>query len=49
MLAKNGRMKIALQRSGRLTEESVTLLRACGLNFEFLIASAMPGSKFPPQ
>jgi ATP phosphoribosyltransferase len=36
MLAKNGRMKIALQRSGRLTEESVTLLRACGLNFEFL-------------
>jgi ATP phosphoribosyltransferase len=36
MLAKNGRMKIALQRNGRLTEESVTLLRACGLSFEYL-------------
>jgi ATP phosphoribosyltransferase len=28
-------MKIAIQRSGRLTEDSVSLLRACGLNFEF--------------
>lgn len=35
MLATNGRMKIAIQRSGRLTEDSVALLRACGLNFEF--------------
>jgi ATP phosphoribosyltransferase len=35
MLATNGRMKIAIQRSGRLTEESVSLLRACGLDFEF--------------
>jgi len=35
MLATNGRMKIAIQRSGRLTEESVALLRACGLDFEF--------------
>jgi ATP phosphoribosyltransferase len=36
MLATNGRMKIAIQRNGRLTEDSVALLRACGLNFEFL-------------
>ncbi len=35
MLASNGRMKIALQRSGRLTDESISLLRACGLEFEF--------------
>jgi ATP phosphoribosyltransferase len=35
MLATNGRMKIAIQRNGRLTEESVSLLRACGLDFEF--------------
>jgi ATP phosphoribosyltransferase len=35
MLATNGRMKIAIQRNGRLTEDSVALLRACGLNFEF--------------
>jgi ATP phosphoribosyltransferase len=35
MLATNGRMKIAIQRSGRLTEDSVALLRACGLSFEF--------------
>jgi ATP phosphoribosyltransferase len=36
MLATNGRMKIAIQRNGRLTEDSVALLRACGLSFEFL-------------
>ena len=36
MLATNGRMKIAIQRNGRLTENSVALLRACGLSFEFL-------------
>jgi len=35
MLATNGRLKIAIQRSGRLTEDSVALLRACGLDFEF--------------
>lgn len=35
MLATNGRMKIAIQRNGRLTEDSVALLRACGLDFEF--------------
>ena len=35
MLATNGRMKIAIQRNGRLTEDSVAILRACGLSFEF--------------
>ncbi|MCX7984226.1 MAG: ATP phosphoribosyltransferase [Bacteroidetes bacterium] len=35
MLSSNGRMKIAIQRSGRLTEDSIALLRACGLEFEF--------------
>jgi ATP phosphoribosyltransferase len=34
MLATNGRLKLALQRSGRLTDESVQLLRSCGLAFE---------------
>ncbi len=35
MLATNGRLKITIQRNGRLTEESVALLRTCGLDFEF--------------
>jgi len=35
MIAKNGRLKIAIQKSGRLTEDSLSLLRACGLEFEF--------------
>lgn len=35
MIANNGRLKIAIQRIGRLTEESLTLLRTCGLEFEF--------------
>jgi ATP phosphoribosyltransferase len=35
MIANNGRLKIAIQKSGRLTEDSLTLLRACGLDFEF--------------
>ncbi|MEK6650981.1 MAG: ATP phosphoribosyltransferase [Bacteroidota bacterium] len=35
MLATNGRLKLALQRSGRLTDESVQLLRSCGLSFEY--------------
>lgn len=35
MIAKNGRLKIAIQKSGRLTEDSLLLLRACGLEFEF--------------
>ena len=35
MLATNGRLKIALQGNGRQTDDSVALLRACGLVFEF--------------
>jgi ATP phosphoribosyltransferase len=35
MIANNGRLKIAIQKSGRLTEDSLSLLRACGLEFEF--------------
>jgi ATP phosphoribosyltransferase len=35
MLATNGRIKLALQRNGRLTDDSLRLLRSCGLEFEF--------------
>jgi len=35
MIANNGRLKIAIQKRGRLTDDSLTLLRACGLEFEF--------------
>lgn len=35
MIANNGRLKIAIQKSGRLTDDSITLLRACGFEFEF--------------
>jgi ATP phosphoribosyltransferase len=35
MIAKNGRLKIAIQKSGRLTDPSIDLLRRCGLDFEF--------------
>lgn len=35
MIAHNGRLKIAIQKNGRLTEDSLGLLRACGLEFEF--------------
>jgi ATP phosphoribosyltransferase len=34
MIASNGRLKIAIQKNGRLTDDSVALLRACGLEFE---------------
>jgi ATP phosphoribosyltransferase len=35
MIARNGRLKIAVQKSGRLTDNSLDLLRKCGLDFEF--------------
>ncbi|MBI4417663.1 MAG: ATP phosphoribosyltransferase [Ignavibacteriales bacterium] len=35
MLASNGRLKIAIQKGGRLTDDSLALLRACGFDFEF--------------
>ena len=34
MLSTNGRLKLAIQREGRITEESVLLLRAMGLDFD---------------
>src|SRR5712671_6986787 len=34
MLAQNGRLKIAIQRDGRITEDSLALLRAAGLEFD---------------
>ncbi len=48
MLATNGRLKIAVQRNGRLTEETVAFLRACGLDFEFRSQSLYsPCRNFP--
>jgi len=35
MIAGNGRLKIAIQKSGRLTDSTIDLLRKCGLDFEF--------------
>jgi ATP phosphoribosyltransferase len=35
MKHRNGRLKIALQKNGRLTDDSIALLRAGGLEFEF--------------
>ena len=48
MIATNGRLKIAIQRKGRLTDESVALLRSCGLVFEFHKESLYsPCTNFP--
>ncbi|MBI4427599.1 MAG: ATP phosphoribosyltransferase [Ignavibacteriales bacterium] len=48
MLATNGRLKIALQKGGRLTEDSIALLRSCGLEFEFQKPALFsPCSNFP--
>jgi ATP phosphoribosyltransferase len=35
MLAHNGRMKLAIQKEGRITEDSISLLKATGLDLEF--------------
>ena len=35
MIAHNGRLKVAIQKRGRLTDDSLALLRACGLDLEF--------------
>ncbi|MGB2869104.1 MAG: ATP phosphoribosyltransferase [Bacteroidota bacterium] len=48
MTASNGRLKIAVQRKGRLTEDSVALLRSCGLVFEYRQESLYsPCKNFP--
>ncbi len=44
----NGRLKLALQKDGRITEESIALLRAAGMNFEFTVRSLFsPCTNFP--
>ncbi|HUL44674.1 MAG TPA: ATP phosphoribosyltransferase [Bacteroidota bacterium] len=35
MLARNGRLKIAVQREGRIADDSVALLKHAGLDFDF--------------
>lgn len=34
MLSTNGRLKLAIQREGRITEESIALLKSMGLDFD---------------
>jgi len=44
----NGRLKLALQKDGRITDESIDLLRAAGMNFEFTVRSLLsPCTNFP--
>jgi ATP phosphoribosyltransferase len=44
----NGRLKLALQKDGRITDESIALLRAAGMNFEFTGRSLFsPCTNFP--
>jgi ATP phosphoribosyltransferase len=48
MTTRNGRLKLALQKNGRITEESIALLRAAGLSFEFTVRSLFsPCTNFP--
>jgi ATP phosphoribosyltransferase len=48
MLARNGRLKLAVQKSGRITDDSLALLRASGLDFEFTGRSLFsPCRNFP--
>src|SRR3990172_4955767 len=48
MLSNNGRLKIALQKHGRITEDSVGLLRSAGLEYEFTGQSLFsPCQNFP--
>jgi ATP phosphoribosyltransferase len=48
MATENGKLKLALQKDGRITEESIGLLRASGLNFEFTVRSLFsPCTNFP--
>ncbi len=48
MIANNGRLKIAVQKSGRITEDSLHLLRSTGLAFEYTGRSLLsPCENFP--
>jgi ATP phosphoribosyltransferase len=46
--AENRRLKLALQKDGRITEESIALLRSAGMHFEFTVRSLFsPCTNFP--
>ena len=48
MLARNGRLKLAVQKDGRITEDSLGLLKAMGLELEFRARSLFsPCRNFP--
>jgi len=48
MLAGNGRLKIAVQKDGRITDDSMNLLKAMGLDLEFRSRSLFsPCRNFP--
>jgi ATP phosphoribosyltransferase len=48
MIAKNDRLKLAVQKSGRITEDSLQLLRSAGLEFEYTGRSLLsPCENFP--
>jgi ATP phosphoribosyltransferase len=48
MTTRNDRLKLALQKNGRITEESIALLRAAGLDFESSVRSLFsPCTNFP--
>jgi ATP phosphoribosyltransferase len=48
MTTGNDRLKLALQKNGRITDESIALLRASGLDFESSVRSLLsPCTNFP--
>ncbi|MEK6409064.1 MAG: ATP phosphoribosyltransferase [Acidobacteriota bacterium] len=48
MTTETYRLKLALQKNGRITDESIALLRASGLDFEFTVRSLFsPCTNFP--
>ncbi|HEY6190756.1 MAG TPA: ATP phosphoribosyltransferase [Bacteroidota bacterium] len=48
MIPSNGRLKLAIQKDGRMTEDSITLLKATGLDFDLRSRSLFsPCRNFP--
>jgi|ERR1041384_2089726 ATP phosphoribosyltransferase len=48
MITGNGKLKLALQKDGRITDDSIALLRASGLTFEVTVRSLFsPCTNFP--
>src|SRR5258707_439135 len=48
MLSSNGRLKLAIQRDGRMTDDSLDLLKSMGLVLEFRTRSLLaPCQNFP--